>query len=87
MHSGIDFLAQDLLSAFDGEGGDLFAQLALRQQAAQRDALARLTWLGEARGAQALCLDCPSQPTRFRPKNQANWLTKLATVLGIGPVL
>ncbi len=68
----------------EGEGRDLFAQMALRQQAVQRDALARLTSLGGARGAQALCLDCPVPPGRVRAEEGAGWLAALARVLGIG---
>lgn len=68
----------------EGQGRDLFGQLALRQQAAQRDALARLAWLGEVKGAQALCLDCPAPASEARHRDSAGWLAKLATVLGIG---
>lgn len=67
-----------------GQGRDLFAQMALRQQVRQRGALAQLAWLGEVRGAQALCLDCPVPAGLVRLDKQANWLLKLATVLGIG---
>jgi protease-4 len=67
-----------------GQARDLFALMALRQQSHQRDALARLTWLGEVKGAQALCLDCPVPATRIQPQGRANWLAQLAQVLGIG---
>lgn len=67
-----------------GQGRDMFAQMALREQAKQSQALAQLSWLGEVRGAQALCLDCPVPVGGVRLEKQSNWLLKLATVLGIG---
>jgi protease-4 len=64
-----------------GQGRDLFAQMALRQQVRQRAALAQLAWLGEVRGAQALCLDCPVPYGGAGAEKQTNWLVKLAAVL------
>lgn len=66
-----------------GQGRDMFAQMALREQAKQSQALAQLSWLGQIRGAQALCLDCPVPAGGARLEKQGNWLLKLATVLGI----
>ncbi|MEY4952467.1 MAG: hypothetical protein RL299_891, partial [Pseudomonadota bacterium] len=67
-----------------GQGSDMFAQMALREQAKQSQALAQLSWLGQVRGAQALCLDCPVPAGGARLEKHGNWLLKLATVLGIG---
>ncbi len=67
-----------------GTGGDMFAQLALRQQAAQRNALGALARLRTVQGAQALCLDCPAPDAGLPRDADRNWLIRLAGVLGIG---
>ena len=66
-----------------GEGRDLAALLALRQQ----DSLARvatgLARLGKVQGMQALCLDCAlAAPVRDVPA-PAGWGAMLASVLGL----
>ena len=45
--------------------------------------LLQLQWLGQVRGAQAYCLDCAVPAKGVTARVQANWLTALATVLGL----
>ena len=65
------------------QGRDLAGLMALRQQ----DSLARvasgLLRLGSVQGAQAYCLDCAIAAPAPQPETQANWLVKLAVVLGL----
>ena len=65
------------------QGRDLAGLMALRQQ----DGLARvasgLLRLGSVQGAQAYCLDCAIAAPAPQPETQANWLVKLAVVLGL----
>lgn len=62
---------------------DFAGLIALRQQAQLGRALGELAWLGQARGAQALCLDCPMPMAAKAPPRGAGWIGNLAAVLGI----
>lgn len=62
-------------------GMDLTGLVAARQQASFDRLLGDLGHLFEARGAQAICLDCPV-PVAAKPTNsaQAGWLARLVAV-------
>lgn len=62
---------------------DLAGLVALRQQTQLGRALGELAWLGQARGAQALCLDCPLPLTAKAPSTKGGWTGNLAAVLGM----
>jgi protease-4 len=62
---------------------DLAGLIALRQQAQLGRVLGELGWLGQARGAQALCLDCPLPMAATPPQVKAGWIGNLAAVLGM----
>ncbi len=60
---------------------DFAGLIALRQEARLASALVEFQWLGQVRGAQATCLDCPV-PLRARAKPiNSGWLANLASVL------
>ena len=65
------------------EATDLAGILAVQQRARIAAGLGEIQWLGEVRGAQAYCLDCAVPAKGVAAKVQANWLTALATVLGL----
>ena len=66
-----------------GPGNDLVALMAQRQQESLTRAAAGLLRLGSVQGAQAYCLDCAIAAPIATSAAQANWLVKLATMLGI----
>ncbi len=62
---------------------DFAGLLAVRQETRLASAYGELQWLGQVRGAQAYCLDCPV-PMRARAKpGNVNWLMNLAGVLSL----
>ncbi|MFM5953538.1 MAG: signal peptide peptidase SppA [Novosphingobium sp.] len=69
--------------ADEGESGatDLAGLVASREEARLGQALENLNWLGQARGAQAICLQCsvmsPVKPVR----SDSNWLAAAADLL------
>ena len=67
-----------------GQGNDLVALLAQRQQLSLTRAAAGLVRLGQVQGAQAYCLDCAIAAPAAPANLQGNWLVKLASVLGLG---
>jgi protease-4 len=61
----------------DSEPGatDFAGLIAMRQQAQLGRVLGELSWLGQARGAQALCLDCPLPlAASIKPNGQSWWV-------------
>ena len=62
---------------------DLVGLVALRQEARLAGALAELAWLGQVRGAQAYCLDCPVSLRAPAVRTQSGWLARAAAVLGL----
>lgn len=62
---------------------DFAGLVAMRQQAQLGRALGELAWLGQARGAQALCLDCPLPLAAKAPSAKGSWIGNLAAVLGM----
>ena len=66
-----------------GQGNDLVGLMAQRQQESLTRAAAGLLRLGSVQGAQAYCLDCSVSAPIATSAAQANWLVKLATMLGI----
>jgi protease IV len=62
---------------------DLAGLVAERQQARFTRAIADLSWLGQVRGAQAYCLECPVAALPKAPPRRAGWIAGLATVLGL----
>jgi protease-4 len=67
-----------------GAGRDIFALVAERQQTRLAAALAEMSWLSGARGAQVYCLECPALPPVRAAQTGKGWLAQLAAVLGIG---
>jgi protease IV len=62
---------------------DFAGLIAMRQQAQLGRVLGELSWLGQARGAQALCLDCPLPIAAKAPVQSGGWIGNLAAVLGM----
>ncbi|MFN3515995.1 MAG: signal peptide peptidase SppA [Novosphingobium sp.] len=62
---------------------DLVGLVALRQEARLAGALAELAWLGQARGAQAYCLDCPVSLRAPAARSPGGWLARAGAVLGL----
>ena len=86
---GIGAMLDKLLGGDDaseggGQGSDMVAVMAQRQQASLARALDGLARLGEVQGMQAYCLECEVAAPVQRSANRANWLVTLAGVLGIG---
>ncbi len=69
----------------DRQGGssDLAGLIAARQQARLYAIVAELGWLGQVRGAQAYCLDCPVSARSAKVADRTAWRTILADVLGL----
>lgn len=62
---------------------DFAGLVAVQQQARLTAALGELQWLGQVRGAQAYCLDCPV-PLRVKAKpNSAGWIGNLVSTLSL----
>lgn len=62
---------------------DLVGLVALRQEARLAGALSELAWLGQVRGAQAYCLDCPVSLRAPASRQAGGWLAQAAAVLGL----
>lgn len=62
---------------------DLVGLVALRQEARLAGALTELAWLGQVRGAQAYCLDCPVSLRAPVGRQAGGWLARAAAVLGL----
>lgn len=62
---------------------DLVGLVTLRQQARLAGALAELAWLGQVRGAQAYCLDCPVSLRAPAVQTPGGWLARAGAVLGL----
>lgn len=62
---------------------DLVGLVALRQEARLAGALAELGWLGQVRGAQAYCLDCPVSLRAPAPRQGGGLLARAVAVLGL----
>ncbi len=83
--NGFGAMIEQLLGDGDeeGQGNDLVALMAQRQQRSLTAAAAGLVRLGSVQGAQAYCLDCevaaPAAPASLR----GTWLLQLASVLGL----
>ena len=62
---------------------DFAGLIAQRQQAQFGRVLGELAWLGQARGAQVMCLDCPLPVAARAPPLKGGWIGNLAAVLGM----
>ena len=62
---------------------DFAGLVAQRQQVQLGRVLGQLAWLGQARGAQAMCLDCALPVAAKAPPRQGGWIGNLAAVLGM----
>ena len=65
------------------QGRDLAGLMALQQQDSLTRAAAGLLRLGSVQGTQAYCLDCAIAAPAPQIATRGNWLTSLATVLGL----
>ena len=85
---GIGAALAKLLGGDDeGEGAqggyDMVGLMAQHQQASLTRVVAGLARLGEVQGMQAYCLECDVAAPVQRGASHANWLVKLAGVLGV----